>query len=126
MTKRCAKSVLVLILAGFLFAPTLAQAEKTHAKKPRAEKTHAEKAPADIAQLSAGMPRDVAGFIARRVQCNRWDVIEAHHKAPQREIDAAQVKLKCDALEWEEKVLCRKHARDKLVLRRIALASEHS
>jgi len=121
MTKRCAKSVLALILAGFLLAPSLAQAEKPHAEKP-----HAEKAPADIARLSAGMPRDVAGFIARRVQCNRWDEIEAHRKAPQREIDAAQVKLKCDALEWEEKVLCRKHARDKLVLKRIALAREYT
>ena len=86
----------------------------------------AEPLQADIGKLSAGMPKDVTGYISRRVQCNHWDKLEAHHKASRREIDAAQVKLHCDGLEWEEKILCRKHARDKLILKRIDLARDYS
>ncbi len=63
----------------------------------------------DIADINKGMPKSVQQFNQRQIECNHWGSEEPYDKARSVEIAAAVKKLKCDALENDEKKLLKKY-----------------
>lgn len=63
----------------------------------------------DVAAVNKGMPKQVKLFNKRQIECNHWAGEEPYDKARAEEISAAVRKLKCSALENEEKKLLKKY-----------------
>jgi len=63
----------------------------------------------DMAVVNKGMPKQVKLFNKRQIECNHWAGEEPYDKPRAEEINAAVQKLKCDALENDEKKLLKKY-----------------
>ncbi len=63
----------------------------------------------DVAAINKGMPKSVKQFNLRQIECNHWGGEEPYDKARGLEIAAAAKKLKCDALDSDEKKLLKKY-----------------
>ncbi|MBC7755313.1 MAG: hypothetical protein H7Z20_01475 [Bdellovibrio sp.] len=63
----------------------------------------------EVAIINQGMPKSVKLFNRRQIECNHWGGEEPYDKARGLEIAAAAKKLKCDALESDEKKLLKKY-----------------
>lgn len=63
----------------------------------------------DITVINKGMPKSVKLFNERQIECNHWGGEEPYDKARLKEIIAATTKLRCNALEKEEKILLKKY-----------------
>jgi hypothetical protein len=62
----------------------------------------ADKLQDDLDKLTAGLPKDVAAVLTRRVACNHWMGEEPYDKARAREIERAIRQNKCDSLAGDE------------------------
>lgn len=69
-------------------------------------------------------PRDIAVYVDRRKACNHWAGEEPYDKARAAEINKAVAKLKCDALDGEEKVLLRRYRHSPARLKTIRAAKD--
>jgi hypothetical protein len=63
----------------------------------------------DVEVINKGMPKLVKQFNKRQIECNHWAGEEPYDKARALEITAAVKKLKCEALEVDEKNLLMKY-----------------
>ena len=63
----------------------------------------------DIAAINKGMPKSVKLFNLRQIECNHWGGEEPYDKARLKAIIAATTKLKCNALDKDEKNLLKKY-----------------
>jgi len=78
----------------------------------------------DVAALNKGMPKQVKMFNKRQIECNHWAGEEPYDKARAEEISATVQKLKCSALENEEKKLLKKYKSRSDVINSIHKAKE--
>ena len=63
----------------------------------------------DVAAINKSMPKQVQQFNKRQIACNHWSGEEPYDKARAMEIAAAVKKLRCDALDKDEKFLLKKY-----------------
>jgi hypothetical protein len=78
----------------------------------------------DVAVINKGMPKSVKQFNRRQIECNHWGGEEPYDKARLKQINAAVAKLKCDALEKDEKKLLKKYKSQPDVIDSINKAKE--
>ena len=69
-------------------------------------------------------PHDIAAYIGRRKACNHWAGEEPYDKARAAEINKAVTKLKCGALDADEKVLLRRYRHAPSRLKQIRAAKD--
>ncbi len=87
------KSFVILVTCGYIFATTNLYAGYNE----------------DLVAINKGVPKSVQQFNKRQIECNHWGGEEPYDKARSLEITAAVKKLKCDALENDEKKLLKKY-----------------
>ncbi len=80
----------------------------------------------EVKSLQAGMPKDVAAFISRAVDCNHWGGEEPYDKERQEFIKNAVEKLRCGELESDEKRLNDKYRNKPRILNAIKTSKEVS
>ena len=71
----------------------------------------------DLNKLVAGLPRDAAAVVTRRVMCDHWTGEEPYDKARAREIERAIKQNKCDSIEGDEAVVRKRHANDRKIIK---------
>ncbi len=72
---------------------------------------------AAIAAPPSFMPREVARFLERRMDCDHWAGEEPYDAARRREIEANIRDLRCEMIERDEKRLRKRYAGKPAVLR---------
>lgn len=70
------------------------------------------------------VPSDIAAYIERRKVCNHWGGEEPYDKPRAAEINRAMAKLRCGALDTDEKVLLRRYRSTPALLTRIRAAKD--
>jgi hypothetical protein len=78
----------------------------------------------DVAAINKDMPKQVKQFNKRQIECNHWSGEEPYDAERGAQINAAVAKLKCDALEKDEKKLLRKYKSQPDVIDSINKAKE--
>jgi hypothetical protein len=84
----------------------------------------ADKLQDDLDKLTAGLPKDVAAVLTRRVACNHWMGEEPYDKARAREIERAIRQNKCDSLAGDEAALRKRYADDPKVTKALDEAQD--
>lgn len=80
--------------------------------------------PAEVERLIKKMPKAVASYISRRVECNHWGGEEAYNHERAKEIEKAVKPLRCDLLDSDEKDLLAKYQNDPKIIKAIGAAKE--
>jgi hypothetical protein len=78
----------------------------------------------DVAAINKGVPKQVKLFNKRQIDCNHWAGEEPYDKERAKEINAAITKLRCDALDRDEKRLRKKYKTRPNVINSINKAKE--
>ena len=71
----------------------------------------------NLNRLVAGLPKDAAAVVTRRVICDHWAGEEPYDKARAREIARAMRQNKCDSLERDEAEVRKRYANDPKVVK---------
>jgi hypothetical protein len=75
-----------------------------------------------VASLHA--PADVSAFIKRRMTCNHWAGEQGDDDARNAEIGREMTKLRCGALDRDEKLLRARYSHDPKVLHDLTVSSD--
>lgn len=75
-------------------------------------------------ELRRGMPQDVAALIDRIAACHHWAGEEPYDAERRRQIETAVARLKCDALEAEQKAIRTKYPGNDEIGRRLDAARD--
>jgi hypothetical protein len=78
----------------------------------------------DLDAMAKTLPHDVRAFIERKSECNHWGGEDPYDAARGKQIERAVTRLKCEALDGDEAVLKRRHAKNAAVGKALAQADE--
>lgn len=71
----------------------------------------------DLNKLVAGLPKDAAAVVTRRVMCDHWAGEEPYDKARARAIARAVKRNKCESLDADEAAMRKRYAHDPKVVK---------
>ena len=80
--------------------------------------------PPGVERLIKEMPKAVASFISRRVECNHWGGEEAYDHERAKQIEKAVKPLRCDRLYSDEKKLLARYKNNPKIIKAIEAAKE--
>ena len=80
--------------------------------------------PPEVERLIKKMPKAVASYISRRMECNHWGGEEAYNHERAKQIEKAVKPLRCDRLDSDEMDLLAKYQNDPKIIKAIVAAKE--